>query len=295
MDVELFLEGQTKWEADSPQCLMMLYEMFQHAMDQGQKDAEQMVHWGCQQELPKLDPKVDLSAIQLGGPPTSKKEIQSLYLEVYKQQRLPGSPPRELELLEEVVSSFEDHQGQKQRKAPEMAVRSQSTDIWPPRSRTPGRGRREASVERSWANVREAHQKALATAATLEEEIEQLSCPLIRSQPEVWVHSKSRDHCVHGSRGQKRRCCQVQPENCPAPYFEYHPSRRNSESGREAVATEDPNLEKPLELGPKVTCFLRGSAENIEEEEEKEPSPEPPVKELHKWVKWKAEACKMPS
>ena len=63
---------------------------------------------GCQQELPKLDPEADISAIQLVGPQTSKKEIQSLYLEVYKQQRLLGSPPRKLQLLEEVVSSFED-------------------------------------------------------------------------------------------------------------------------------------------------------------------------------------------
>ena len=44
MDVKLFLEGQTKWEVDSPHCLMMFYEMFQHTMDQGQKEAEQTVH-----------------------------------------------------------------------------------------------------------------------------------------------------------------------------------------------------------------------------------------------------------
>ena len=35
MDVELFLEGQAKWEADSPHCLMMIYEMFHHAADEG--------------------------------------------------------------------------------------------------------------------------------------------------------------------------------------------------------------------------------------------------------------------
>ena len=58
---------------------------------------------------------------------------------------------------------------------------------------------------------------------------------------------------------------------------------------------EDPNLEEPLELGLKVTCFLRGLAENLEEEDEKAPSPEPPVKRLCKWVTWKAETCKMPS
>ena len=44
-----------------------------------------------------------------------------------------------------------------------------------------GGGRRDASLERSLAKVREAHQKVLATAATLEEEIEWLSCPLVRS------------------------------------------------------------------------------------------------------------------
>ena len=38
MDVELFLEGQVKWEADSSHCLMMLYEMFHHAVDQGWKE-----------------------------------------------------------------------------------------------------------------------------------------------------------------------------------------------------------------------------------------------------------------
>ena len=88
-----------------------------------------MVHQGCQQELPKLDPEADVSAIQLVGPQTSKEEIQSLYLEVYKLWRLLGSPPREPELMEEVVSSFEHCQGQKQREAPETAARSQSTDV----------------------------------------------------------------------------------------------------------------------------------------------------------------------
>ena len=150
-------------------------------------------------------------------------------------------------------------------------------------------------MERSLANMSEAHQKVLATAAALEEEIEQLSNSLTRNQPEVRVKSKSGDCWVHGSRGQKQRHCQVCPENCPAPYFKYHPSRRNLEFYGEMVTTKDPDLEEPLELELEVTCFLRGSAENSEEEEEKAPSPKPPVKELHRWVMWKAEACKMPS
>ena len=86
----------------------------------------------------------------------------------------------------------------------------------------------------------------------------------------------------------------MQPEDCLAPYFEYHPSRRNLDSRGEVAATEDPDLEEPLELGLEVTCFLRESAENSEEEDKKAPFPKPPVKEFWNWVTWKDEACKMP-
>ena len=47
MDVELFLEGQARWKADSPHHLMMLQEMLLHALEQGQKEAECMVCQGC--------------------------------------------------------------------------------------------------------------------------------------------------------------------------------------------------------------------------------------------------------
>ena len=80
--------------ADIPHHLMMLHKMFQHVSEQGQKEAECMVCQGHQQGLPKLDPKVNISAVQLVGAQTSRREIESLYYEVYKLQRLPGFPPR---------------------------------------------------------------------------------------------------------------------------------------------------------------------------------------------------------
>ena len=101
---------------------------------------------------------------------------------MYKLWRLPGSPPRELELVEEVVASLEDCQGWERGEALQVARECSPTEVRPPRSRTPRRERRDATTGRSLAEVREAHQKALAMAATLEEEIEWLSCPLIRSQ-----------------------------------------------------------------------------------------------------------------
>ena len=43
MDVELFLELQSRWPEDSPHWLVILYEMFQHAAIEGQEEAEQTV------------------------------------------------------------------------------------------------------------------------------------------------------------------------------------------------------------------------------------------------------------
>ena len=40
MDVDLFLEMQSKWAEDSPHCLVILHEMFCHAASEGQKEAE---------------------------------------------------------------------------------------------------------------------------------------------------------------------------------------------------------------------------------------------------------------
>ena len=96
---------------DSPHCVAIINEMFWHAATTGQKEVEWIVCQGCQQNLPQLNSEVGIPAVQLVGPETSKEELQELYLEVYKLQRLPGSPPGEPALLEEVLSSLKDHQG----------------------------------------------------------------------------------------------------------------------------------------------------------------------------------------
>ena len=43
MDVELFLELQSSWPEDSPHHLVILYEMFWHAANEGKKEAEQTI------------------------------------------------------------------------------------------------------------------------------------------------------------------------------------------------------------------------------------------------------------
>ena len=75
---------------ESPHCPVILHEMFQHAVEQGQKEAEHLICWGCQHGLPKLDSQADVSAIQLVGPQTIEEDLRALYYEVYKLRRLRG-------------------------------------------------------------------------------------------------------------------------------------------------------------------------------------------------------------
>ena len=83
---------------------------------------------------------MDISAVQLVGPQSSRKEIESLYYEVYKLQRLPGSPPGEPELIAEVVFSLEVHQEWERSKMPQAVREHSLADIQTMRSRTPRRG-----------------------------------------------------------------------------------------------------------------------------------------------------------
>ena len=132
-------------------------------------------------------------------------------------------------------------------------------------------------------------------AAALEEEIEWLSCPLVRSQSEAQTHSRSRDCHRCRSRGQKRRAPPGVARGLPCSLLWVPHSWRGSESEGDVEATEDFNLEDPLELGPEVTCFLQVPVKSSEEENVKVHSPKPPIEELEKWVTWKAQAYETPS
>ena len=128
------------------------------------------------------------------------------------------------------MSFLEDHLGWKGGKPPQTMEEPDPVDVWPSRSKTPRRGNRDISMERRLAKAREAHQRALATAATLEEEIERLNQPITRGQSEAHAHSRSQDCCRQRYKGWNRRHCQVWPEESHAPYFKYHPPWRGPES-----------------------------------------------------------------
>ena len=63
LDAELFLDEYPRWDIEGPQCPIILNSMFLHAAGEGQKEVERFICQGCQQSLPRLDPKESLSAI----------------------------------------------------------------------------------------------------------------------------------------------------------------------------------------------------------------------------------------
>ena len=57
----------------------------------------------------QLHPEVGIPAVQLVHPEIEREQLLELYLEVYKLHRLPGSPPGEPAILEEISSILPRH------------------------------------------------------------------------------------------------------------------------------------------------------------------------------------------
>ena len=199
----------------------------------------------------------------LGSGAPDPQEIGNLYCEVYKLRRLPGSRPYGPKPMEEltanVVSSLKDCQRQKEGQPPGDLEEHGLADAPSPRSNTPKRWRRGTSTERDLTEMSEAHQRALATAATLEEKIERLSWSVTRGWLDACIHFWSHDHCRRRSQGQNRRHHRVRPEEGPALLSEYCPPQWGPGSREDKEATPpflDFNLEPVVELGPDTRCQL---------------------------------------
>ena len=176
-----------------------------------------------------------------------------------------GEPEWIEELTAEIVSSLEDCLEWKGGEPSQMMEGPGLTDIQPPWRKTPRSRRRATSAERGLAKVREAHQKALATMAELEDEVEQLSQSITWGQSEAHTNSRSWNCHRWKSWGWNRRHCLIQLEESPAPYFKYNPPWRNPASEEDEEALLDFNMEALPELGLEVNCFLQGLAKSLGE------------------------------
>ena len=136
-----------------------------------------------------------------------REQLLNIYLEVYKLHQPPKSSPGEPAILDEIMASVPGHPNSGGTKL----VRPQCSFILEAPTHLgavpPYQQRRDDSIDKRLATMHRVHQKALAAMATLEEEIERLSC--------TWAHLKSRArsnsrYCQRLSReGWKKRCCQV--------------------------------------------------------------------------------------
>ena len=86
--------------------------------------------------MPQLDPEVGVPAIKLVGPETSREELLEIYLKVSTLHRLPGSPPGEPAILEEVLAAVPDWL-QRRNEAPQAQVQPHHGDSHPPKSGKP--------------------------------------------------------------------------------------------------------------------------------------------------------------
>ena len=134
--------------------------------------------------MPQLNPEVGILTIQLVGLEMTREELLDIYLEVYKLHQLPGSPPGEPAVLEEIMASVPGHLWSEGGMTHEATMEPLSRGSHLSRSRAPHQERRDDTIDKSLTTMHKAHQKALVAVATLEEKINQLS----RSR----AHSKSR-------------------------------------------------------------------------------------------------------
>ena len=160
------------------------------------------------------------------------------------------------ELATKIESSLKDCLGWKGDEPLWRMEEPGPTDIQPPRSKTPRTGRRDTSTERAHQGEG-SHQKALATAATLEEEIEWLNWSVTRGQLEAHTHSRSLDCHRQRSWGLNERCHWVWPEESPTPFLECSPPWRGPESEEDEEDLLDFDLETLPELGQRLNFSSR--------------------------------------
>ena len=220
--------------------------------------------------MPQLDPRVVLPAIQLVHPGIGRKELLDLYLEVYKLYQIPGLPPGEPALLQEISSAIPDLVPEEEA-SPSTWEPSHHKVLHSPEDRYP-RQDRESSLDQSLARMWEAHQQVLSTAAALEVEIERL-CQM-RVCPTQWGPER------------RKRWHWVSFAALPTPSQSAKP---DAPQGKTKSGSKDLDLGDLPKLKAEVASFLQGSSEMSGEDL----SSEPPMSQPTDWVRWQAEECNL--
>ena len=216
IDAELFLNEYPRWELGAPHWSIILHEMFLHAAEQGQKEAERLIHWGCWGSVWRPDLEADQSIMELMGYQTSHKEIWDIYHSVYLLRRSSGLPPCgsqwRREVIPDILSSLRSQLHWQV--YPSAAEGTQG-----PAGRHGSRSRRRDSYEEALKEIRAACQRALEATEVLKSDIERLSQGM-RDAPWTCSHSCSRSH----SRGCSRSHSRSHPQSCSVERWPMSPS-----------------------------------------------------------------------
>ena len=177
---------------------LILQRMLMHAAEEGQKEAERFLWWDYWHTLPRLNPEVDVPAVQIVGYLTSQKEIWDLYHKVYLLRRLAGPLPcgsSQMEgAIQDILSSIRNYLHRQEGNAMlEESQRGATVAALCPshhmRSHSQSQGRDYQHDKAPW-DVREAHWWVLEAVHMLELNIDRLSQEVDSVQC-WWPHSWS--------------------------------------------------------------------------------------------------------
>ena len=179
IDIGLFLDEYPRWELGTPHRAIILHEMFLHAADRRQKEAEQMVCQGCHGSVYNPGSEADQSTMELVGYHTSQKEMRDVYQSIYLLQRVPGLPPCGAQPkgkeIQDILSSLKS---QLHRCGCSAAIRNLESQ-------------EEVGLNRCGSYeeaLRVAHQRALDTAKALMSNIKRISR---QRRGRSWSHSRN--------------------------------------------------------------------------------------------------------
>ena len=265
IDAELFLNEYPRWELGTPHWSVILHKIFLHTAKWGQKEAERLIHQGCQGSASEPNLGAGQSAMELVGYQTSHKEIWDIYHSVYLLRRSPGLPPcgaqQRGRVIHDILSSLTS---QLHRWGYPAATREGwgSKNEWLPRL-----SRRESYEEA----LKVACQRVLETVAVLKSDIERLSWGM-RDIPQThsWSQSRSRSH----SRSHGKGCRQIHPWSHSQSIWLRSPS--GSQSRRKVI-------------------FWEPEVEPDPEREEEDYPPEPSISDIKTWLDWQAGQLSTPS
>ena len=261
-DAKLFLNKYPRWELGAPHWSIILHKMFLHAAEQGQKEAEKLIHWGCQGSASEPDLGAGQSAMELVGYWTSHKEIWDIYHSVYWLRRSPGLPPcgaqQRGRVIHDILSSLTSQlhrQGYSATTGENWGYKNE----WVPRL-----SRRESYEEA----LKVACQRKMETDEVLRSDIERLSwgmsdVPWTHSRSCSRCHTRSQSRSRSHSRSHGRGCSQSCPQSCS---WSIWPRSASGSQSRRKVTFQKPEVE----LDPKG--------------EQEDYPPEPSILDIETWL-----------